>query len=103
MAPFQKPLKCEAALKILLDRKCELAQFHVSFLGLFGSVARGEAHSDSDVDLLVKFNKPVGFFHLVRFQKFLESILQHKVDLVMEDTLRKEFREQVMKEVIRAA
>jgi len=91
------------AVRILLDNKQELDRFHIRFLGVFGSVARNEARPDSDVDLLVSFNQPVGFFHLARVHKFLESILLHEVDLVLEDTLRREFRDQVMKEVIRAA
>jgi predicted nucleotidyltransferase len=103
MIPSQKPLNRDSAVRILLEHKGEYAQFHICFLGLFGSVARNEANSDSDVDLLVNFDRPVGFFHLVRVQKFLENILQRKVDLVMEDILRKEFRDQVMKEIIRAA
>jgi len=103
MIPLQKPLSRDSVVKILREHKVELAQFHISFLGLFGSVARDEAGPESDVDLLVSFDEPVGFFHLVRVQQFLESILRSKVDLVPQDALRKEFRDQVMKEVIRAA
>lgn len=105
MGPAQvtAPLTRETAVRILLKHKSELAQFHIRFLGVFGSVARNEARLDSDVDLLVSFDRPIGFFHLARVQKFLEEILLHKVDLVLEDSLRKEFRERVMKEVVRAA
>jgi uncharacterized protein len=97
------PLTRDTAVRILLEHKQELTKFHICFLGVFGSVARNEASSTSDVDLLISFNQPIGFFHLARVQKFLEGILQRRVDLVLEDALRKEFRDQVMKEVIRAA
>ena len=103
MVPNSKPMNRDAVVQTLVAHRKELSELHISFLGVFGSVARNEAGPNSDVDLLVKFDKPVGFFHLSRVQKFLETILMRKVDLVLEETLRKEFREQVMKEVIRAA
>ena len=103
MSPSHSPLTRDVAVRILLEHKQEFAQFHICYLGVFGSVARNEAGPDSDVDLLVSFDQPIGFFHLARVQKFLEGILRHKVDLVVEDALRKEFRDQVMKEVVRAA
>jgi predicted nucleotidyltransferase len=103
MVALAKPLNRDAVIQLLLPHKDEFANFHVSFLGLFGSVARNEASSESDVDLLVRFNRPVGLFHVIHLRKFLEKVLRHPVDLVLEDALRHEFREQVMKEMIRAA
>lgn len=100
------PTNCltrDSTLRLLLKHKKELAAFHITFLGLFGSVARDEARPNSDVDFLVRFERPVGYFHLVRVQKFLEGVLQHPVDLVPEDALRTEFREKVMKELVHAA
>ena len=57
---------------------------------LFGSFARGEEHEDSDVDILVKFDRtlPVGLFAYVRMNRELEEKLGRKVDLVEEGTLR---------------
>jgi len=43
----------------------------VRSLELFGSVARGEAGPNSDVDLLVEFDRPVGLFHFFRVQRRL--------------------------------
>lgn len=51
-------------------------------LAVFGSVARGEARTDSDVDLLVEAKKGTSSFGLVKFQKLLESVLGRHVDLV---------------------
>ena len=57
---------------------------------LFGSFARGEEHEDSDVDILVKFDRtlPIGLLAYVRMNRELEEKLGRKVDLVEEGTLR---------------
>jgi predicted nucleotidyltransferase len=75
----------------------------VRSLELFGSVARGEARADSDVDLLVEFDGPVGLFHFFRVQRRLEEILGARVDLVMRDAVKPQLRERMFAEAIRAA
>ena len=57
---------------------------------LFGSFARGEEREDSDVDILVKFDRslPIGLFAYARMHRELEERLGRKVDLVEEGTLR---------------
>lgn len=60
-------------------------------LGIFGSVARGEAGPDSDVDILVEFAEPVGF-EIADLAIELEELLERNVDLVS----RKAIRDRVM-------
>ncbi|MEX0719527.1 MAG: nucleotidyltransferase domain-containing protein [Balneolaceae bacterium] len=48
---------------------------------VFGSYATGEQKSDSDIDLLIDFKKPVGLLQLARFKSDLEDQLNLKVDL----------------------
>ena len=57
---------------------------------LFGPYARGEQTEDSDVDLMVKFDRslPIGLFAFMRMHRELEEKLGRKVDLVEEGTLR---------------
>ena len=57
---------------------------------LFGSFARGEEQENSDVDLLVKFDRsiPIGLFAFARMHRELEERVGRKVDLVEEGTLR---------------
>ncbi len=72
----------EQAIHILSEYRMELArEFGVKSLAVFGSVSRDEAGSGSDVDLLVEFDRPVGYFGLFALQDHLESILSCKVDL----------------------
>jgi hypothetical protein len=73
-------------------------EFYVKKIGYFGSYARGEYTSSSDIDILVEFSKPLGwkFFEL---QDFLESKLNMKVDLVTKNALKKQLKDQILKEV----
>ncbi len=96
-------MKKEKVLEILDHRKMELRQFHVGSLYLFGSVARGESTDDSDIDLLVDFDEPVGIFKFLRLKYFLEEALGKSIDLVTRDALKDRLRERILQETIRAA
>ena len=67
---------------IKIDDICD--QNGISYLGLFGSVARGEENGESDIDLLVKFDEKskIGLFELDKIQRELEMRFGRKVDLV---------------------
>lgn len=90
------------AIQRLAAARPELATLGVRSLDLFGSVARGEAGPTSDVDLLVDFDKPIGLFHFFRVQRRLEEILGCKVDLVMRDAVKRQLRDRIFAEAIRA-
>jgi|SRR5690625_3612893 len=51
-------------------------------LAVFGSIARGTSHSDSDIDLLVKAPETASSFDFVEFKTMIESILDRQIDLV---------------------
>ena len=85
------------------EHEDELRQLGVRSLFVFGSVARDEATDISDVDLLVEFDRPVGYFHLFEVQARLEDVLGCRVDVVTAGGLRPEIRERVMAEAVRAA
>ena len=67
---------------------------------VFGSVARGEADSKSDIDLLVDLEPGRSLFDLGGLLMDLQDLLGHKVDVVTERGLRERIRERVLKEVI---
>ena len=54
--------------QLLKKHQPELLQHGVESLAVFGSLARWEASQDSDIDLLVEFNKPVGLFEFIRLK-----------------------------------
>ncbi len=99
-------MKRDEALKILAaNRERLLKDFSVKSLSIFGSVARDEAKEASDIDVLVEFEEgtSVGLFLFIRLMHFLQDILGCKVDLATPDALRKEMREEILREAIHAA
>jgi predicted nucleotidyltransferase len=91
------------ALKLIEAHRDELRTLGVCSLSIFGSVARDEARADSDIDLLAEFTEPIGYFHLFRVQHRLEEILGVRVDLTTPGGLRRELRDIVLAEAVRAA
>ncbi|MEM9451264.1 MAG: nucleotidyltransferase domain-containing protein [Cyanobacteria bacterium P01_E01_bin.6] len=64
----------QQVLDLLSAHKHRLEEFAVETLFLFSSVARDEATSDSDVDFLVEFNRPVGLLNLLGFEGLFRRI-----------------------------
>lgn len=95
-------MRQQEALAILSTHQTALKDFGVKSLLLFGSVARDEATADSDVDLLVEFERPVGLLTFVRLKRYLEEILGSSVDLGTPNSLKPYLQEPVFREAIRA-
>jgi predicted nucleotidyltransferase len=97
-------MKRDQVIRLLSERRNELAsKYSVKSLALFGSVARDEATVTSDVDMLVEFDRPVGYFGLFALQDHLELLLGCKVDLGTPGSLKPRIRERVMGECVRVA
>lgn len=75
-------------------------EYKAELVGLSGSYVRGEQKGTSDVDILVSFLEGATLFDLVGLANFLEEELKLKVDIVPIDTIRKEIKEQVLKEAV---
>ncbi len=75
-------------------------KYHIKQLGVFGSVVRDEQTEKSDVDILVEFDSPVGFFDFVRLENFLSEKLNKKVDLVSKKSLKPAIKEEILSETI---
>ncbi len=76
---------------------------NVEALAVFGSVVRGQADADSDVDVLVRFSgPPPGFFDFIRLESQLSEIVGHPVDLVMESALKPRLRDRILAEEVAA-
>ena len=72
-------------------------KYYVERIGFFGSYSREEQNEDSDIDILVEFNRPLGweFFDL---QELLEKELQRKVDLVSIKALKEQLKEEILRQ-----
>jgi hypothetical protein len=87
-------------LQILADHREHLKRFGVKSLALFGSVARGEARRDSDVDILVEFEGPATFDQYMDLKFWLEDLFGCPVDLVTRKALKPRLRPYVEKEAV---
>jgi uncharacterized protein len=75
-------------LDLLSRNRAELRSLGVQEIGLFGSFVRGEQRSDSDVDLIVKFDLPQKTFdNFMRVATFLEDLLRRQVEIVTTEAL----------------
>ncbi len=72
----------------------------VGTIRVFGSVARGEARPDSDVDFLIEVNGPTTPWFPGGLVADLEALLARRVDLVEADALREQVRDRVMRETV---
>ena len=63
-------------------------------------VARDEAREESDVDLLVEFDRPIGLFEFARLQRQLGELLGHRVDLVTAAALEPQLRDSILREAV---
>ena len=90
------------SIKSILQRlKPELARkYHVSSIGLFGSVVRGDfSDAKSDIDIIVDFSKPVGI-EFVDLADFLEAQIRRKIDLVSRKGIKKNYYQQIESEIV---
>ncbi len=88
-------------LKTLADHREEVRRFGVRSLGLFGSVARGQATATSDLDFLVELANPT-FDAYMGLLQFLESLFERPVDLVLANTLKPRLREPILRDTVHA-
>ena len=87
-------------LQVLRDHQAELRAMGVKSLAIFGSVARGEATPESDVDVLVEFDGPATFDRFMETKFFLEDLLGCSVDLVTRQALKPRIRPHVEREAL---
>lgn len=88
----------EAAAPVLK----ELAtQRGLSDLAVFGSVARGEARVDSDVDLIVRAPKGTTIMDLMSFAELLAKVLGRDVDVITYGSLKKGIDDDIRREMVR--
>lgn len=72
----------------LNDRKAFYAEkYGVARIGIFGSYSRGDQSESSDIDVLVEFDRPIGF-QFIDLADDLERLLNAKVDLVSKKAIR---------------
>lgn len=85
--------------KLKLLKPSLIAKYHVSELGLFGSVVRNDFTSESDVDIMVDFSRPIGI-EFIDLADELEAKLKRKVDLVSRKGIKPQYFNAMQPELI---
>ena len=94
--------KFETIRKILSENKLKLTKkFYIKEIAVFGSYIRQEQKKDSDLDILVEFSKPVGFFKFLDLEEYLEKLVGVKIDLVSKKALKPLIGKKILEEMIR--
>jgi predicted nucleotidyltransferase len=95
--------KIELEKKLAAHRR-ELREMGVVSLAVFGSVARNESTPQSDIDLLVEFDRDVGLFHLFEIQHRLEEIIGvPQIDLIQKGAIHPALRQKILSEAVNVA
>jgi predicted nucleotidyltransferase len=84
----------QEAIAILVANREALRARGVRHAALFGSVARGEAHSDSDLDILIELEPgaKLGVFEYVGIRQFIGELFNGSVDVVDRAALKPHVR-----------
>ena len=73
-------------------------EFAVSEIGLFGSFSDGTFSEESDIDLLVELEKPIGW-KILSLELYLEKVFNRRVDLVTKSALKEPIKERILKQI----
>ncbi|MEW6753307.1 MAG: nucleotidyltransferase family protein [Candidatus Latescibacterota bacterium] len=74
-------------------------QNDVSRVGVFGSMARGEADEQSDIDLLVEFSRRKGLLAVVALERQMSAAVGRKVDLLTEAAISPYLRDRILRDL----
>ena len=95
MVSFEEKKQILRNTKDFLEKK-----YGVKSLAVFGSFTRGEEKPDSDMDILVEFSRPVGFFTFLDLEQHLSDKLGVKVDLVTKTALKPKIGKRILHELV---
>lgn len=69
-------------------------------MGIFGSVARGDASETSDVDILIELSRPISLFKLIELEERLEMLLKRDVDVVTVKALKPLIKDRILAQTV---
>ena len=93
-------LNSDEILKIIEESKDKIKKFGVRRIGLFGSYIRSEQKKESDIDVLVEFEKGKKTFdNYMELKFFLEDLFNCKVDLVILESIKPDLKPHILRSV----
>jgi len=75
------------------------SKYGVNEIGLFGSITRDDFSTDSDVDIVVDFDRSIGV-EFIDLANELEAILHRKVDLISKKGIKPKYLKEIQKDLI---
>ena len=85
---------------IIKENIKKINEFGVSTIGVFGSYSKDSQTEESDIDILVNFKaNQKSFDNYMDLKFFLEDLFGRKIDLVIEESLKKELKEEILRSV----
>ena len=89
--------------KLIVDNLTQIKdickKYHISYLGLFGSYARGDQTEESDIDFAADFPPKTSLLKLGRIQRELEALLHKKIDLVARGAIKENRKKYILPEL----
>ena len=90
----------EEIKEVLQKHKSELRdQYGLKEIGIFGSYVRGEQNEESELDILVELDKPVGFVRFLKLENALSQLLGVRVEIVTKKALKPHIGKRILQEV----
>jgi predicted nucleotidyltransferase len=90
----------EQVSNILIANKASLiSKYHLKSIGVFGSFTRDDFTEDSDIDILIEYEQPLGI-EFIDLADELERILNHKVDLVSKNGVKPKYFTEIQKDLV---
>ncbi len=87
--------------EVIQKHKDELRQqYGLKEIGVFGSYVKGAQREDSDLDILIEFERPVGFVKFLQLENRLSELLGVKVELVTKKALKPFIGKRILQEVV---
>lgn len=74
-------------------------QYGLKDIGIFGSYIRGEQVAESDLDILVELEKPIGFVKFMKLERALSELLGIQVEIVTKKALKPHIGKRILQEV----
>lgn len=76
-----------------------IEKYHISTLGLFGSIVRDDFNASSDVDIIVDFTQPIGI-EFIELADLIERKIKKSVDLVSKKGIKQKYYKEIESEII---
>lgn len=85
---------------ILRENKARLiSKYHLTSIGVFGSFTRDDFREDSDIDILIDYEQPIGI-EFIDLAEELEKLLKRPVDLVSRNGIKPRYFEEIQKDLL---